>query len=69
MMVLGLVVMAVACLLTTLAVKMHSNSGFTGASLVTLMSFGEQLTVIVLFMTQVETSLGMSALPKRIGQF
>ncbi|KAK9787168.1 putative ABC multidrug transporter [Seiridium cardinale] len=56
--VLGLVVMAIAVLLTALAVETHSNSGFTGASLVTLMSFGEQLTVIVLYMTQLETSLG-----------
>lgn len=58
--VLGLVVMGIATMLTALAVKTRSNSGFTGASLVTLMSFGEMLTVIVMFMTQLETSLGMS---------
>jgi ABC-type multidrug transport system fused ATPase/permease subunit len=56
--VLGMVVMAMAAVLTTLAVKTHSNSGFTGASLVTLMLFGENLTIIVLFFTQLETSLG-----------
>ncbi|KAF3019761.1 hypothetical protein E8E14_010934 [Neopestalotiopsis sp. 37M] len=56
--VLGMVVMAMAAVLTTLAVKTHSNSGFTGASLVTLMLFGENLTIIVLYFTQLETSLG-----------
>lgn len=56
--VLGMVVMAMAVILTTLAVKTHSNSGFTGASLVTLMLFGENLTVIVIYLTQLETSLG-----------
>lgn len=56
--VLGLVVMIIAVILTSLAVKLRTGSGFTGASLVTLMSFGEMLTGIVLFMTQLETSIG-----------
>jgi hypothetical protein len=56
--VLGLVVMVMAVVLTSLAVKLRSGSGFTGASLVTLMSFGDQLSGIVLFMTQLETSIG-----------
>jgi ABC-type multidrug transport system fused ATPase/permease subunit len=56
--VLDVVVMIMAAVLTTLAVRMHSSSGFTGASLVTLMSFGENLSGIVIFYTKLETSIG-----------
>ena len=56
--VLDLVVMVVAAVLTTLAVRLHSNSGFTGASLVTLMGFGESLSGIVIYYTRLETSIG-----------
>ncbi|KAJ3486425.1 hypothetical protein NLG97_g6615 [Lecanicillium saksenae] len=57
-MVLDFVTMAIAAMLTALAVSLRSNTGFTGASLVTLMSFGDQLTQIVIFLTLLETSLG-----------
>lgn len=50
--VLDIVVMIMAAVLTTLAVRMHSSSGFTGASLVTLMQFGENLSGIVLNYTR-----------------
>ena len=56
--VLDLVVMVMAAILTTLAVRLHSDSGFAGASLVTLMSFGENLSGIVIFYTRLETSIG-----------
>ena len=56
--VLDLVVMVMAAVLTTLAVRLHSNSGFTGASLVTLMGFGDNLSGIVIFYTRLETSIG-----------
>ncbi|PMB73848.1 Canalicular multispecific organic anion transporter 2 [Beauveria bassiana] len=59
-MVLDLVTMVIAALLSSLAVTLRSNTGFTGASLVTLMSFGDQLTQIVVFLTLLETSLGES---------
>ncbi|KAI7783325.1 hypothetical protein LA080_012080 [Diaporthe eres] len=59
--VLDLVVMVMAAVLTTLAVRLHSNSGFAGASLVSLMSFGENLSGIVIFYTQLETSIGAVA--------
>ncbi|KLP15032.1 Uncharacterized protein LW94_11183 [Fusarium fujikuroi] len=39
-------------------VRLHSNSGFTGASLITLMSFGESLSGIVIYYTRLETSIG-----------
>ncbi|KAI0166753.1 putative ABC multidrug transporter [Hypoxylon sp. FL1284] len=56
--VLDLVVMVMAAVLTTLAVRLHSNSGFTGASLVTLMNFGTTLSENVIFYTKLETSIG-----------
>jgi ABC-type multidrug transport system fused ATPase/permease subunit len=56
--VLNLVVMVMATVLTALAIRLHSNSGFAGASLVTLMNFGENLSGIVTFYTKLETSLG-----------
>lgn len=59
--VLDLVVMVIAGVLTTLAVRLHSNTGFAGASLVTLMSFGENLSGIVIFYTKLETSIGAIA--------
>lgn len=57
-MVLDLVTMAIAAMLSSLAVTLRSGTGFTGASLVTLMSFGDQLTQIIIFLTLLETSLG-----------
>lgn len=56
--VLDFVVMILAVLMTTLAVRLHSNAGFTGASMVSLMSFAENLSGIVIFYTRLETSLG-----------
>lgn len=56
--VFDLVVMIMAVVLTTLAVRLHSNSGFAGASLYTLISFGENLSGIVVFYTRLETSIG-----------
>lgn len=56
--VLDLVVMVMAAVLTALAVRLHSNSGFAGASLVTLMSFGDNLSGIVIWYTRLETSIG-----------
>lgn len=56
--VLDVVVMIMAVFMTTLAVRLHSNAGFTGASMVSLMSFAENLSGIVIFYTKLETSLG-----------
>lgn len=61
-----IVVAIIGVLLTTLAVRLRSNSGLTGASLVTLMAFGEMLSEIVLFYTMLETSLGAIS---RLGAF
>ncbi|PYH94822.1 putative ABC multidrug transporter [Aspergillus ellipticus CBS 707.79] len=59
--ILDIVVMIMAVVLTTLAVRLHSNSGFAGASLYTLISFGENLSGIVIFYTRLETSIGAIA--------
>lgn len=58
---LDLVVMVMAAVLTTLTIQLRSNTGFTGAALVTLMSFGENLSGIVIFYTRLETSIGAIA--------
>ncbi|KAF7591124.1 hypothetical protein BBP40_001960 [Aspergillus hancockii] len=59
--VLDLVVMVMAVILTSLSVRLHSNSTFAGASLFSLMSFGENLSGIVMFYTKLETSIGAIA--------
>lgn len=59
--VLDIVVMVIAALLTTLAVQLHSDSAFAGASLFTLVSFGENLSGIVIWYTRLETSIGAVA--------
>ncbi|KAH1388703.1 hypothetical protein KXV50_009048 [Aspergillus fumigatus] len=59
--VLNLVVMVIAAVLTTLAVRLHSNWAFAGASLYSLMTFGESLSGIVISYTRLETSIGAIA--------
>jgi ABC-type multidrug transport system fused ATPase/permease subunit len=59
--VLNIVVMFMAVLLTTVAVRVHSKSGFAGASLYSLLTLGENLSGIVIYWTKLETSLGAVA--------
>ncbi|KAJ5496624.1 ABC transporter integral membrane type 1 [Penicillium fimorum] len=59
--VLDLVVMVIAVVMTTLAVRLHSDSAFAGASMYSLMSFGENISGIVTFYTRLETSIGAIA--------
>ncbi|KAF6830211.1 ABC transporter [Colletotrichum plurivorum] len=58
---LKLLVAVIATLVVTLATQLRSSSGFTGASLLTLMSFSDTLTTVVSSYTQVETSIGAVA--------
>jgi ATP-binding cassette subfamily C (CFTR/MRP) protein 1 len=58
MMVLNLVVVAMSAILVTLATQLRTSSGFTGAGLISLMSFSEMLAAIVFSWTQMETSIG-----------
>ncbi|CEO58360.1 Putative Multidrug resistance-associated protein/mitoxantrone resistance protein [Penicillium brasilianum] len=59
--VLNLVVTIIAAILTTLVVCLHSISAFAGASLYSLMTFGESLSGIVIYYTKLETSIGAIA--------
>ncbi|KXJ97331.1 putative ABC multidrug transporter [Microdochium bolleyi] len=59
--VLHLVVMGLAFILVGLAVTIRSSAGFTGAALVTIMMFSENLMVLVQFWTMFETSIGAIA--------
>ncbi|KZL72491.1 ABC transporter [Colletotrichum tofieldiae] len=58
---LKLLVAVLATIVVTLATQLRASSGFTGASLVTLMSFGDTLTTIVQSYTMLETSIGAVA--------
>ncbi|EXF81101.1 hypothetical protein CFIO01_08197 [Colletotrichum fioriniae PJ7] len=58
---LKLLVAALATIVVTLATQLRASSGFTGASLVTLMSFGDTLTTSVQSYTMLETSIGAVA--------
>jgi ATP-binding cassette subfamily C (CFTR/MRP) protein 1 len=55
---LQLVVAVLALVFVTLATQLRSNTAFSGASLITLMSFGDQLSMLVQMFTLLETSIG-----------
>lgn len=56
--VLNLFVAVIATLVVVLATQMRSNAGFTGASMVSVMSFGTLLANMVQMYTLLETSIG-----------
>jgi len=57
--VLQCIVACLAILVITLATQIRSDTaGFTGASLVALMTFGDILNFIIRWWTQLETSIG-----------
>ncbi|KAG4443174.1 hypothetical protein IFR05_001316 [Cadophora sp. M221] len=55
---LQLVVAVLAVVFVTLATQLRSDTAFTGASLITLMTFGDQLSHLVEQYTKLETSIG-----------
>ncbi|KUJ11330.1 ABC transporter [Mollisia scopiformis] len=55
---LQVVVAVLAVAIVTLATQLRSSTGLTGASLVTLMTFGDILAYIIRWYTQIETSIG-----------
>ncbi|KAF2788594.1 hypothetical protein K505DRAFT_366344 [Melanomma pulvis-pyrius CBS 109.77] len=55
---LNVIVTIMATILTSLATQLRVSSGFTGASLVTLMSFGQSATNLMYSYTALETSIG-----------
>lgn len=56
--VLGIVVAVLALFVVTLSTQLRTNAGFTGASLVSLMSFSKTLANLVQMYTLLETSIG-----------
>ena len=58
---LQLIVAALAVFLVGLATQLRSNTGLTGASLVTLLSFSEIISSLIRSYTALETSLGAVA--------
>lgn len=56
--VLNCVVTILAVVIVAMGTQLSSNTGLTGASLVTLMNFGGNLTYLIRNYTQLETSLG-----------
>ncbi|KAK1973172.1 ABC transporter type 1, transmembrane domain-containing protein [Colletotrichum cereale] len=56
-----LMVACFAVILVGLAIALRASSGLTGASMVTLLSFGEVLALLIRFYTQLETSIGAVA--------
>lgn len=59
--ILRLIVALLAIAVVTLATQLRSNTAFTGASLVTLMSFAEGLMYVITMYTLLETSIGADA--------
>jgi ATP-binding cassette, subfamily C (CFTR/MRP), member 1 len=55
---LQIVVAILAVAVVTLATQLRSSTALTGASLVTLMTFGDILNYIIRWFTQMETSIG-----------
>lgn len=56
--VLSMVIAVIALLVVTLATQLRPSSGFTGASMVLIMSFGKTLGNLVQMYTLLETSIG-----------
>lgn len=55
---LQIIVAILAVVVVTLSTQLRSSTAITGASLVTLMTFGDVLRYIIRWWTQLETSIG-----------
>jgi ATP-binding cassette subfamily C (CFTR/MRP) protein 1 len=65
---LQLLVAVLAISVVTLATQLRSNTGLTGASLITLMTFGDILNYIISWYTQIETSIGAVSRLKKFSE-
>jgi len=65
---LQLLVSVLAIAVVTLATQLRSSTGLTGASLVTLMTFGDILNYIITWYTQIETSIGAVSRLKKFSE-
>jgi ABC-type multidrug transport system fused ATPase/permease subunit len=68
MFVLQLAVAVLAAVVVVLATQLRTSSALTGASLVTLMTFGDVLNYIIRWWTQIETSIGAVSRLKGFGE-
>jgi ATP-binding cassette subfamily C (CFTR/MRP) protein 1 len=72
--ILNLVIAVIAILVVVLATQIKSTTriGFTGASLITLMSFGGFISGLIVTYTQLETSIGaisrLKSFSEKVGQ-
>ncbi len=66
--VLQLVVTGLAVILVSLATQLAAAPSFAGASLVTLINFGDNLSHLVIMYTMLETSIGAVARLKTFGE-
>ncbi|EWY89729.1 hypothetical protein FOYG_10530 [Fusarium oxysporum NRRL 32931] len=55
---LNLMVMVLAIGVVTISTQLRTNSGFAGSSLVTLMTWGDSISSLIQYYTQVEISIG-----------
>jgi len=65
---LEMIVALLAVAVVVLATQLRSNQALAGAGLVTLMVFGDNLTAIIRFYTQLETSIGAVSRLKSFGE-
>jgi len=65
---LQIVVATLAVMVVTLATQIRSSTAMTGASLVSLMTFGDILKYIIRWWTQLETSIGAVSRLKSFGE-
>jgi ABC-type multidrug transport system fused ATPase/permease subunit len=56
--VLNWTIAGLATVLVTLATQLKSSAGFTSVGIISLMTFSQNLTAIVINWTQLETSIG-----------
>ena len=66
--VLQMIVALLAVAVVTVATQLGSNAALTGASLVSLMTFGEILNYVIRWWTQMETSIGAVGRLKKLGE-
>lgn len=65
---LQMLVALLAVVVVTLATQVRSSTALTGASLITLMTFGDVLKYIIRWWTQLETSIGAISRLKSFGE-
>ncbi|CAG1973904.1 unnamed protein product [Fusarium graminearum] len=65
---LNLIVMVLAVGVVAISTQLRTNSGFAGSSLVTLMSWGESISSLIQYYTQVEVSIGAVSRLKAFAQ-